>query len=350
MRLTLATLVLLTPLLSAQTLVTVPTSIASDVNRPFAGGTGHYQQWHAAWSLQSGFATPVRIDQIEFFAGSSNTATAYTIDMQVEIAHGNNSGLTGIFGSNYNDTPLVIRPRGNLVLNAGAPGAVVMTIPFATQFTWDRTRPIVIDIKIFGNSNSSQPFVYNNRGTASGISEIHRLYAAGSPNAVNGTPQQWVGMVTRFRGRDGVVLEYGTGCPGEGGFVPNNEVLNLPWPGIAWSHRVAGAASQRFCLWMIGDNRQSAGTVALPVDIGAYLGGWTTGCMLRQNAVATLGAMTVGSGPGAGIATVTLNLPPVTSYIGWSLYTQWFVLDPNAPSGLLSATEAAWTIVAPIGG
>lgn len=344
---------LLLAMAPAQTLVTAPpASPAANVDRPFAGGIGRYQQWYSAglFGGTSGFPGPVRIDQLEFFAGSSNSSNATTIDMEVSLGHGNSLGLTGTFASNYNDTPVVVLPRQNVQLLAGASGAVVMTLQLATQFTWDATRPIVLEIKIFGNSRSNQPFVYNNLGTLSGITTTRRVYQAGSPSATTGIVQQNMGMTTRFRGRSGIVLNYGTGCPGEGNFVPDYPTPALAWPGITWTHQITGAASQRLCMLSMGDNRQLAGNVNLPADIGSLLGLPASGCMLRQNALVALWSTTVGGGAGGGFASVNLQLPAVTWYVGVPLYSQWFVLDPLAPNGLLSTTPALWTIVAAVGG
>lgn len=352
MRLHLTPFFLLAAMASAQTLVTAPTSPAGNVDRPFAGGVGRYQQWYSAFSLKgpTGYTTPVRLEQVEFFAGSIQSSNANMIDMEVMIGHGKSFGLQGLFGSNFDDPPVTVLPRQNVQLAAGAPGAVVMTVPFATEFTWDFTRPIVIEIRIHGNSNGNQPFQYNNRGTLSGFGQAARLYAAGNPSATSGTAQANIGLVTRFSGRDGIVLQYGAGCPGEGFFVPQYDVGNLPWPGIQWSHQLTNASSQRFAIWMIGDNRTTFGTVTLPVDVGTLIGFSPNGCLLHQNAVATVWANTVGGGPGAGAATVTVSLPPVGTYIGASLFTQFFVLDPNAPSGLMASSNANWSIVAPVGG
>ena len=33
-------------------------------------------------------------------------------------------------------------------------------------------------------------------------------------------------------------------------------------------------------------------------------------------------------------------MPPTNDYLGIPFFTQWVVLDPNAPNGLLSATNA----------
>lgn len=351
MRFPLISTFFLAAMASAQTtFATAPQNPTTNVDRPFAGGVGRYQQWFAPWTLTPSFSTPVRLDQMDFFAGLSQSSTQVSIDMEVSISHGKAIGLSGSFVNNFDDVPVVVWPRQNITLNAGPPQSIVMTIPFAAQFTWDRTRPVIVDIKVFGNSMSNQPFVYNNLGTASGFSAVSRLYQAGNANATSGQVQASIGMITRFRGRDGVVLEYGTGCPGEGQIIPDNTVLQLPWPGIAWSHQITNAASQRACMWMIGDSNSTFGTTPLPLDVGTLLNFAPNGCFLRQNAVATVWSTTVGAGPGSGIASVTINLPAVTFYVGMSLYSQWFVLDPLAPSGLMSATEGAWAIVAPVGG
>jgi hypothetical protein len=86
----------------------------------------------------------------------------------------------------------------------------------------------------------------------------------------------------------------------------------------------------------------------LPLDLGPFIS--AAGCVLLTNPVANLFATTVGGGAGAGIASISVPLPPVTSYIGMSVYTQWFVADPLSVNGVLSASAGLWTRVAPVGG
>ena len=76
----------------------------------------------------------------------------------------------------------------------------------------------------------------------------------------------------------------------------------------------------------------------------------TFNCPLLVDPVSTKLTQTVGGGPGSGVATLPIQMPAVTFYIGMSLYTQWLVLDPNAPNGIVSATQGVWSIVAPVGG
>ena len=72
--------------------------------------------------------------------------------------------------------------------------------------------------------------------------------------------------------------------------------------------------------------------------------------MLLTNPVNAIARQTVGGGPGAGVATLPIQLPATTGYVGWSLYTQWVVFDPLAMNGVLAVTPGLWTIVAPVGG
>lgn len=344
----LALLLSLVPL-AAQTLATVPDPLSpQNIDRPFPGGIGRYQQWYSANALRALLPEPMRIDQLEFFAGSTNSSNATTLDMEVLIGHGNAFGVSGQFGSNFATGPLVAAPRQNLNLLAGAPGAVVLTVPFSTQFTWDNVRPILIEIRIYGNSRSSQPFSYNLRGTTAMIGTTTRVYQAGSAGATTGLVQQGIGLTTRFRARQGAVMEYGIGCAGEGGFMPANGSMQLLWSGVNWTQQVTQAASQRLCVWTIGDSNTMIGTVPLPFDLGPALGLPPIGCYLRNNALGSNLAVSVGAGAGSGIATLSFQMPPLP--VGVSFYTQWFVLDPFSTNGVISATPGVRSIIAPVGG
>jgi hypothetical protein len=351
---TLLTSVLMCAALVAQTTHTTPNPLSpQNIDRPFPGGVGHYQQWYKASELLAGFTSPMRFEQIEFFGGSSQTSNATTIDMEVTIGHGNSLGLTGTYASNFSSTPVTVWPRANAQLLAAGPGAVVMTLPFVNKFTWDHQRPVVVDIKIFGNSRSSQPFVYYLRGTTAGGNTVSRNYIAGNATATTGTVQQGIGLVTRFTARPGAVLDFGSGCAGEGNFVPHNASLNIPYPGVVWNNRLTGAASQQPCMMILGlSNAQTSSSppVPLPADIGQLLGMGTFNCPLLVDPVTATWGTTIGGGPGSGIATLSIQMPAVTFYIGVSLYTQWFVLDSNTANGLLSASQGVWSIVAPVGG
>lgn len=330
---------------------TIPGLVGSvDVDRPWPGGIGRYQQWFSAASVQAHLANAMRIERVEFLAGTSPTSQAAQINCEILMSHGLWSAVTGSFNTNYADTPVVVKPTGNVSLLAGPAGSVVLTVPFLTTFTWDGVRPILLEIRIFSNSLASQPFSYNFRGAAGLQGTISRVYAPGSAGATSGTVAQGLGMDVRFTARPGVMLSFGSGCPGEGGFVPVGTASEIPWPSITWTHTLSAAASQRICLWVFGSSNTAWETIPLPVDLPMLLGYPPSNCMLRTNPMALELAVTVGGGAGGGIATLPIHLPAVTGYIGLSFYSQWVVLDPLALNGLLSVTAGLHSIVAPVGG
>lgn len=352
MRIPLLSLALLVvPAVAQSAQVTVPNvTLFNDLDRPFPGGIGRYQQWYSAADLRTGIPGPMRFERAEFFAGSSLSSNATTIDMEVRMGHGLPSGATGLFDGNFVGAPVTVLPRGNVQLAAGAPGAVVMTLNFLNRFTWDGTSPVVLECRIFGNSRQNQPFLYNLRGTTSGFGLVDRVYQANSATASFGSLQSGWGLITRFTARPGVNIDYGSGCPGDGFVTPVHVVQQTGSPGLTWVHRIDAAASQRLCVWIIGDSRTQWGPTQLPVDIGVMLGTGPTGCNLLTAPFHTEFLTTIGGGAGAGSASLLVFLPPITSYVGMSVYTQWLVADPLSSNGLLSATQGVASTIAPVGG
>jgi hypothetical protein len=321
----------------------------TNLDRPWPGGLGRYQQWYSAASLQGAILEPMRIERIEFFAGSSLTSNAGQINCEIRMGHGLPSGLTGTFDSNWSGGPtaaVVVKPAGNVQLTAATTGAVCLNIPFSTRFTWDRSRPLLLEVRIFGNSFGSQPFLYNMQGSVLSIGTTSRVYAGGTSGPVSGTVSQGWGLKTRFTARPGVTFTYGSGCPGEGGFIPTASVDAVPSPATTWTHTLSNAASQRLAIWVLGTSTAPP----FPLDLTELLGFGPTGCFLRSDFPATVAAVTVGGGAGGGIATVPMQLPATTGYVGWSLFSQWVVFDPLAANGILSTTAGTWSIVAPGGG
>ncbi len=335
--------------LCAQTTATapnVPSPVA--VDRPFAGGIARYQQWYSAASLQTAILEPRRIERVEFFAGPPQTTQAALIDCEIFMGHGQVFGVGSTFDSNWASPPVLVKTRANVTLSAVGQGQVCITLPFTTRFTWDRTRPVLLEIRVYGNSLSSQPFSYNFNGTTQSLGSTMRVYGTqGGAASTTGTVQQGWGMITRFTSRPGINLEFGTGCPGEGNITPVGVVQNLAWPGITWNHQITNAPSQRIAFWVIGDTKDTP----YPLDLGSLLFGLpSTGCMLRTNPANAIAVTTVGGGAGGGVASLGIPLPATTNYVGASLFTQWVVFDPLSPNGVLAVTPANWAIVAPVGG
>jgi hypothetical protein len=204
----------------------------------------------------------------------------------------------------------------------------------------------LIEIRVFGNNQGNLPFSFNFSGATSSIGLTTRVYSGGNAGATSGAVQQGVGMVTRMQARPGVMLEFGSGCPGEGNNIPQNSANQIASPGIVWTQNLSNAASQRTAIWVMGDTRAAP----YPIDLTALLGLPPTGCMLLTNPIATIAVQTVGGGAGAGVATLPIQLPGTSGYVGMSVYSQWVVFDPLAMNSTLAVSAGIWTIVAPVGG
>lgn len=347
----LALLALLAVPAAAQTVFTLPggTTPQTNNNLPFAGGIGRYQQWYRGSDIVANTGQPMRLTRLDFMRGPGLQQLATTLDLEVAVGHSFTFGPNGVFDQNFVGPRVVVLPRRTVNLGTGGPGSVVLSFPFTTEFTWDGQSPLIVDIKIFGNGQASQGFNYDFLATTSGIGSVTRLYALGNANATFATSVQsnW-GLFTRFTMRPGVNLDYGYGCPGQGGFVPTTSTGQLAWPGIFWTHQLSNASSQRFAIWVLGLSRTQWGAVPLPLDLGPLLG--ANGCSLLTRPDIYMFAQTVGGGAGAGQASITTFLPPVNNYIGASLFTQWLVLDPFASNGVGAGTAGIWSIVTTIGG
>jgi hypothetical protein len=346
----LAILALLATPAAAQLTFTLPGNVLqTNNNLPFAGGIGRYQQWFRGSDLAANATQPMRMTQIDFLRGSGSQQVATTLDLEVAVGHSFQFGPNGLFDQNFVGPRLVVVPRRTVMLGTGNPGSVVLSFPFVTPFTWDGQSPVIIDVKVFGNGQGNQVFNYDFLSTSQGLGAVTRLYALGNANATAATTVQsnW-GLFARFTMRPGVNLPFGSGCPGEGNFVPTTSTSQLAWPGIGWNHQLSNASSQRLAIWVLGLSRTQWGPAALPLDLGPVIG--AQGCTLLASPDLFLLTQTVGGGAGAGIANISLQLPPVTVYIGKSLFTQWLVLDPLANNGVGAASAGIWSIVAPIGG
>lgn len=340
---------LLTAVVTAQTVVDIPqTPSPQNLDRPFPGGVGRYQQWYSPSAAEwAPITEPMRFQQIEFLAGTNNSAAPQplTVNCEILMGHGKFS-FFGNFDGNWDEPPTLVVPLSTIQITASAPGTPCMTIPFATRFTWDRVRPIVVEVRIYGNNQGNQPFLFRYAGTTQAIATTRRNYAAGNALASSGQVQQGVGLLTRFEARPGAMLEYGAGCPAQGNIIPQNSAAQIASPGITWTHDLTNAPSQRPAFWVLGDTRDAP----YPLDLGMLLGAGPGPCDLLTNPVFVLGATTIGGGAGAGAAQVNVNLPATTGYVGVSIFSQWVVFDPLSLTGIVAVTPGIWTIVAPVGG
>jgi hypothetical protein len=346
---TLALLAALSTPLAAQITFTLPSPPPTNTNNlPFAIGPIRYQQWFSASQLTSAMGGPMRLTQVQFLAGAG-TQVSTTLDMELAISHGSAFGLTGTFDSNFATPRTVVMARRSVTLPTATAGTAALTFQFSQAYTWNGVDPVLLEIRVYGNGNGNQPFNYNFEATTgSTLGMVSRAYAVGNPNALTGTAQSDWGLYATFDARPGFNVPFGQGCPGEGNFVPVATTQQLAWPGITWTQQVSMAASQRLALWTLGNSRTSISGQPLPLDLGPFAN--APGCFLYDNSIASVFTTTVGGGAGGGIGTVTMSLPAIPSLIGVVVYSQWLIADPLASNGVLSASNAMWHKVAPVGG
>ncbi len=123
---------------------------------------------------------------------------------------------------------------------------------------------------------------------------------------------------------------YGSGCPGTGGFTPVAGQNNGP-PSIgnsAWEAALTNSVGGTVATLMIGaSDTLLGGAPLLPLDL-ALIG--IPGCTLLQSMQATVAVPVFGAGAGAGTASVNLPIPGDAWLDGVEIYLQWFVVDPGA--------------------
>jgi hypothetical protein len=338
--------------LAAQTTMILPSPqpLAANTSLPFSAGVGRYQQWFAASQTTQLAAEPIRIDQIEVLAGSA-TAITTTLDLQVAMAHASPSGLFATFDLNYVTPPVTVMPRRTLTITPAPPGATVLTLPLSTPFTWDGVSPFLVEVRIFGNGQSGQPFNFDLRGTSQGLGMISRVYQNGNASATSGVQSAGQGLMLRFRTRVGAQTHYGIGCRGVNFIVPTASTLSLPTPGFNWVHQLDNAAGQHACLLVFGFSRTQwvtpDATIPLPADLGPLIGG--TGCQLFAAPDMFLIGFTNG-GAGNASASLSIAVPPIPTIVDLSVFSQWVVEDPGSINSVISVTDALWSIVTPVGG
>lgn len=314
---------------------------------PFAGVPQRYQQWYSRNEALLGVDHPVRLIGIEFKALAGGATTAANLDMELALAHVSGQP-SAHFDDNLRNGKVVVAPRGTYSLAATGTWPIAITFLPTNQFLWDGKSDIVLEVKLYGNGiPNNPPLNYDFENTVTGNNKVTRLWATGgNPDNLGDatTYRPGEGIVTRFTFEEGMTIEFGAGCKGEGGFVPQPSTSGgLPFPGnTAWTHELRSAPSQRNAALILGTSDQMWGTVPLPLDL-AIIGG--SGCDLLVEWVVAVPSTTVGGGAGAGSVTLPLPIPPYPNLSLTSLYTQWIILDPNASNGLLTVSPGLWTII-----
>ncbi|MEZ5964103.1 MAG: hypothetical protein R3F56_09685 [Planctomycetota bacterium] len=335
---------LLTAALSAQTAQTarLPTGSfpAGEDNLPLASSPVRYQQWWAGSELQATLQFPARIRAMAFLAGNV-LQPGSSVDIEIRMAHFG-TGLPSVtFDNNLQVDNTLVLPRGVVTLVAQPRADTrVVTFNFAREFIWDGSSGIVFDLKVFGNGNNNQAYLYPCRTTVSSPGKTMRLFAPGNPSSLQRATlsQNGIGLVTEFDYAYGITSPYGAGCPGANALVPVAGTTggNPTPPNPNWTQTLSNAAAGTSAVLLLGTSRTRFGAVTLPFDLGII--GYS-GCSLLAEPLVMLGTSTTL----AGSASIPVPIPGVRLRPR-SLFSQWFVLDTQAPNGALSGSQGLWHV------
>lgn len=319
---------------------TLPTFVGSPStnNLPFGQPKIRYQQWYDGTQLRRGTQGPVRITSLTFFGG---LPTGESLDILVTMAHGG-PGLYGTFVNNLVKDVTVVHPRAAL---SYVGNTQTLTIPFTTDFVFDGSSSVVVDIRIYNNANN-QPFQYSAASTIAKASNTFRQFFVGNADATSsagvGSTGHY-GLVTQFNYQTGGAYRYGLGCPGGRGITPEASTNAVPLPGLTtFTQLLEKAGSNYPAMFILGASPSTWNGAPLPLSLG-FMG--APNCFLEASLDIYVPVMTVGSGPGAGSAKLLTPIPAVGSLAGLRAYTQWVVFDKRSGNGVLSTAAPLMQVI-----
>jgi hypothetical protein len=202
-------------------------------------------------------------------------------------------------------------------------GDFAIEIELDTPFRWDPSSgPLVVDVRKLADLGGGGTFDLD---AVDGSTELSSVVHTSDANAANANqPVAARAPVLRLGGTIGgnaLTTPYGTGCGPSTG-APIAGTIGLPWLGNRDFHfAVFDAAPQAAALLVLG-----AGVSSYPLDFLSL-----PGCTLLTDA--TLGNLLAATDPD-GQATSPAGLPEVPALVGFSVTTQWVVLDPLGVNGI----------------
>jgi hypothetical protein len=343
-------LLLASPAAAQSTTITLPTAFGgvTTSNIPVAAPPGRFQQWFSPGEWMTAVGHPVRVTGLDLIAGSPGGQAGAQIDIEVIMANGPASGPGLFMDANLANPlaplappPVTVAPRGVRTLGTAIPGSFPLRLTFATPFVWDGVSGVVVDIKLFDNGKGNQAYQYHLLATSAAANRTTQLWGFNPDprtviNASAVTPGQ--GLVMQFTTVEGATVSFGQGCPGAGGAVPLASTTGgPPLPANpAWTHVVSQANAQIPALLILGVDRTMYAGIPLPLDLSVI---HASGCFLFTDIVTSIQTTTLGGGAGAGSASIVVPTPPVTLR-GLEMFTQWLLLDPGAPNGVVSMSQA----------
>ena len=349
-------LVLLTPLLSAQTLpdtvhYVVPQGLertAGNTASGFPFDYSNYVRYQQAVDA-SALPGPGPLLGVAIRAkGWSTTAQDFWVEVRVLAGHTKLGvqALGSTYASNFSDQPVeVFRGRLNVV-RPGTPagGAFDVPMPFSKFFLYRGTDNLLLD---FAPLRHSIYGTYGGGGGGRAFDFSRTAASMGNCQGKNGS--QGIPTTGAFSGPGGFVLELwmtggtvlGKGCS-TGKVVPQAAWNGIPVRGNKIGFELNQAPVGSSAVLLLGYDYQQWGAIQLPLDLNP-LG--MTGCSLYLGIVTVLPATVQGTNVDQAWAYLPMTIPNSAALAGARLVFQWLLGSSGVnPAGLVTTRGVVVTI------
>ncbi len=321
-------------------IVTSQTGYTWHTNGPFGKGLARFQQVYSHTDIKVG---PCTLKSIAFKPYKYSSCKSHTINLEMGFGYSARSPmfLESVFSRNIlgNLTPIWAKRNVNLPAIPGS-GGFIVKFPFDKPFQYNGKGDLLLEIKIYGNDIGNKEFFYNLLYPYSSMVSYVSNYL--SPYATSGTVFKSRGLLTLFRYDKAGFVTFGSGCKGEGGYIPEISNTGIPKIGQSFYVNVTRINGQRFVWLMVGLSNKKWGNINLPFDL-TNLG--ATGCSLLVENRVTYPSLSMGGPVGFGYSRVKLDIPGHNLFLGINLFLQWMVQAPNANPVSLAFSNGGIAII-----
>lgn len=281
---------------------------SSITNRPLSAGVSRVQIIYSNWRL--GIANGAQISRVGFRPDMAGTGAGQQIQLEIWMGHSDNLGTTAstTFDNNFLTPAVRVYDRQIFTLPTvpsvtTGPNPTTIWIPLDRTFTYDSSHNLVVEYRVFANSNGNAAFTY-------------RL---DSGTFVSDT------------------ATFGTACATSNNRMPS--VTTQPAAiGSGLSVSIASGPASSAGVLLVGSSNTTWSGIPLPLSL-ASLG--ATGCTLQVAIDASVGIATGTSGT----FSASLPVPGVLALYGRTIYLQAALGDLFANSaGFVTSASASTTL------
>lgn len=304
------------PFLSAQVAVfpsdhTAVEGSSSETRFPFSAGVARYQAIYSNWDLKVPNGAQIR--KIGVRADAATASVGHQIQVEVTMAQTTNyDNPSRTFATNHEANSVVVFSKKIVALppiakhTGSGPSPTTVMLTLDTPYTYDASKHLVVDYRVYGNDNGNQAWAYA------------------------------IDRASFYSERE----TFGQSCDTSGAKTPEHTVSGAELGG-SWTISLTKGLPNADGALMLGISNSSWNGATLPISLG-FLG--ATNCSLWIGPVVSV-PVRLNSG---GNLSVTLRPPFELSFYGGKVYTQIAFADLFAPGSIVTTNGAAATLgVAP---